>query len=178
MSNEKLREIAHDYAKNLLSLFKGKIEYSNDEVERINNIVAYYTVRFRRIFDHGIVLGNVSYVSLTVDGDGNLCTMEVKWPTFKKIQKAESAINLDVAIDSASAAYSEAFEAEREGERVYSLKANIEGVSLGWTPLFSDKGPLDILTPCYAFKAIMSLSNNESTPNFIEVPRLAKYLYD
>ena len=51
--------------------------------EKINKI----RLRFRRIFNGGIVLRNISYVYLILDGKGDPISLEIKWPRFELVSE-------------------------------------------------------------------------------------------
>ncbi|HSW60543.1 MAG TPA: hypothetical protein VLJ60_07060, partial [bacterium] len=42
-------------------------------------------VRFRRIFNGGIVRGNISKISIKLDPDGSLRNMRIEWPEFQEV---------------------------------------------------------------------------------------------
>ena len=153
-------------SKRIVKCFDNDIEYSHEDITRINGSIESIDVNFRRIFLGGIVLGNTSYVSVTLDGNGNVTSIQFKWPKFKHIKDENSRITMSHALTQINIILDRSISTGK-------LKSgNIKGTALGWNTLVTDNGL--IISPCYSFHTVVDI-DDEDPNQFINVPILTKY---
>jgi hypothetical protein len=168
-----LVKAAAKLAKKHLKAFKGRIEFDNTEFGYMNGKVVNARLRYRRLFKNAILLKDMSYVYVKVDGRGTLKGIKVKWPGFNKVAGSEPAVELSKVMDRAVSEYANLPDA-RQGEKTHRPKrATVMGMAAGWLPIVD--GEKTRITPCYAFAADVQFDSDLTEPTFIEVPLLEKY---
>jgi hypothetical protein len=148
---------------------KGNIEYCNSEEIAFNDTLLMTTLRYRRIFNGGIVLGNISYVDVTFSPDGELIGIEAKWPTFEKVRD-DSIVDVLQALDAAQTVFSKSSGGILDSIPVEPISVNIEGVANAWN-FKKDKDGTTMLTPCLSVIGKVTFTNGKSVPKFIQIPR-------
>jgi hypothetical protein len=171
-----LLAIADSLFQQTLPFLKGHTEFDIYSKILKNDVLDEIIVHYRRIFKHGIVRYNPSWVDIGMDASGNLTRMVVKWPTFEKIKNNEVNEPVKMNDDLKGIIVSQldlVRVTDTAGESLAILKAEISGVSFGWFP--SDAADQKVLTPCYSFSTHIWLSNGKREDHVIDIPVLKKY---
>jgi hypothetical protein len=160
---------------NIFKGFGNTLEYSNEEVTYVNDQIQMINLRYRRIFDNGIILGNVSYVDITLNGRGDIIRFRMKWPSFQLILSDQPSVMPSSALQDIQAIYTSAIQQKtpinENGEVI--TKSNIIACALAWR-LLDDQSKGMIISPAFSFEAQISV-NNKNRSYFIDVPALKKY---
>jgi hypothetical protein len=166
---------ARKNCRTLLACFRGKIEDNGVNTMRKSDTLYAFEVTFRRLFRHGILPPDLSYITVVFDGSGSPKEVQIKWPTFRRLNTyIESAIDINTAIDCALHDYSEVDSTKINDEYIHCTASTIKGMATAWIHAVIDNK--EIITPCYAFQARFFLSNNDSCGLTVEIPRLQKYV--
>ena len=175
-----LLTIADDILINL-KIFNGHVEFGNTIKGILNGEIYQLTARYRRIFRGGIVLGDVSYLSVQLSSTGELISISGRWPKFVSNGKDEEAIDIEEGLDLATEFYQTDFNGTKavvDDEQIEPTGARLVGIALAWQPMRLDttsSAPPSLLTPCYATRANVTLKNGDVAPHFFSFPRLSKY---
>ncbi len=180
-SMDELKETARLAVKKHLKAFKGKIEYDNYELTTVdfNNSkkVSSLSIRFRRIFNGGIILRDASYVYLVLNGLGELEEIKIKWPTLVPSNESIRTIPLKNGLNQAVQYYEKLPQATSNNTKfpVVNVKdVEITSAALGWLPHPNEDGT-DMLLPVYSFIGKVALDNNDTCYKLIEIPIFEGY---
>lgn len=165
--------------KTVLNGFGSTLEYSSNDVTYVNNFVQMVDLRYRRIFNNGIVLGEVSYVYVVLNGRGDIIAFKMKWPSFNPVTTNQLPISLNSALEQIQTIYnstiSQGIAVDENGDKM--SKSTVTGCALGWRAV--DDSTRIIISPAFSFEAQISVVNksNVSVDHsfFIDVPALKKY---
>lgn len=136
-------------------------------------------MRFARVFNGAVVLRNISYIYITMDGRGNLKRIKIKWPKFVANNKVVGNFRRD------NDALKELEDYCKSGKHLSAwkidmpqeCKTQVNGAALGWLPLKGDDGKIRI-TPAYSFTTSTSNENNQEFNRFIDIPINQNYRID
>jgi hypothetical protein len=158
--------------------FAGQLEYLTEEVdyEIINNahLISEIRLRFARRFKDGIVLGNVAYVYIVLDGRGTFKRAKIKWPRFVESQVVT---NSNVGVDPASASLDRAVTFCKEGRHtrvwgddktILSKSVAITGAARAWIPEMVD-GQI-FISPAYSFSVNTLTESGQTLSRYLNVP--------
>lgn len=174
VTSQYLREISFKYIAELEinSLYTNyvKNEFGDKDIVTIG-------VRYRRLFEGGLIRGNLSYVDIIIDAEtGEVNEAEIKWMNFVKKKKSKKAIEdpksslekLQFAID----ALPEAFVLE-EGDNIkhHVEKIDVNGVARAWKLSEAEDEKISI-TPVYSYLLDIGYGNGARTIQIIDVPIL------
>jgi len=171
-----LKNIGLTLGEKLFAIFKNKIEFQCTEIEYTRghtnlNQISKYSIRYRRIFNDGIVLQNISYIMLTLDGLGDLIEVEIKWPKFKKCENIKNGILIKDALILAKQEYNEI--ASRKVDEFLNIEAidrlSITGSCFGWTHEIIDG--VNLLKPSYGFVGIAETKNGKKEHHYINIDK-------
>lgn len=175
LGNKELLSVADSIFNTIFPSIKQLCEFDVYSLSYQNNSVYDMTVRYRRIFKHGIVRYNASSVNVQIDSAGNLIEIFIVWPKFTKISTATENKTVKLSNNVISLLVSEINNGESNDENVTNslTKAEILGVSFGWFP--SDIDGLAKLTPCYSFSTRLSFNDQQKIVKIFDIPVLTKY---
>jgi hypothetical protein len=170
-----LEQEANRIAKKWLAGFKNKIEFDKTWTIAGNGQITEYHMVFRRIFRHGIILDNISFVEVILFSDGRLKSIVIRWPKITSLPKAETTFEDFKVSASIRDMYSKfsSIMIDSDTKRI-PVSADIDGVALAWKKL-PDSEAYNVLSPCYAFKGVITFADGEKQDVYLEVPRLKKY---
>jgi hypothetical protein len=171
-SKESLVASAQKKVTELLPAFKGRIEFDRTDITYQNGSdILAIDVWFRRIFKNSIVLDNVSAVIVSLNGDGDVTSLRVRWPKFIRIAESNTPVSYsfckNVARDIASTKAGE-IEGEHQAKSV-----TITGVARAWHAIISND--ITLLTPCLSFRNQITMDDGELLTRFISVPVMNKH---
>jgi len=177
-SKDELVQTGKMHAKKILRKFKGRLEYECCDAEYFDGKIFRADLRFRRIFKHAPILGDVSYVYVSIDYNGNLVRLKIKWP--KIIDKGnlfEEAISIDEGysylLDVIDGKPEEV--TNNQDDKISKISnITVDGVTLGWRPIEFENSIK--LTPVFAFRVNNDVENGDSFLEYVQIPRLKKYL--
>ena len=174
LSLEELKKIGIKHLRNNFNQFSGQLEYLNQEVEYEliddDNIITEVRLRFARRFHDGIVLGNIAYVYIVIDGRGNLKCAKIKWPVFEQAQQIE---NTRTAISTLNAVESFCQKGEHlkvwgNAAAIQSKNVNISGSARAWVPE-KVNGQI-LISPAFSYSVSTQLEKDEVLSRFVNVP--------
>jgi hypothetical protein len=173
-SKEMLESIAQRTVDLYFTPFAGRIEFDRTDITRQNGSdILGIDVWFRRIFRNGIVLDNASSIILSLNGDGEITSLRVRWPKYVKINVFNEIQSYpfckNVALDIISK------KADNIGDNSQGTFSNISinGVARAWHPI-NINGKI-ILSPCLSFQSDFSTTLGDHLTRFLSVPVLKKY---
>jgi hypothetical protein len=146
-----------------------KCDDCDDQFYRQERISGIY-VRFRRIFEGGIVGGNISKILIKMDPDGSLRKLKIEWPEFQKINKEENSMsfenNISYVINELSTN-----ENAHVVSNMTSLSINsyeINGAAKAWIPIRNDNEI--IITPAVSYMLNVFLSDDSVVKKIVNYP--------
>ena len=166
---------------NKFKMLNKEVEYELYKMNNANDSLYSLLVRYRRVFNGGIILNNVSYVCIELSSQGEVLSFEIKWPKFIAIEdnlKGNNyAISLDEAEQTASSILADPPSAEIKNKVVNPLSAHIKGVACAWmvVPKSVSLLPVEIITPCFSFASSITFDSGDKKAKYLQVPRLSKY---
>jgi len=179
LSLDDLKKAGIKIVRKYLGQFSGKIEYENYEVEyegiEGKQVITEVSIRFRRIFNGGAILRNVSFLYVTLDGYGEVRRIKIKWPTFEKIaNEAKSTNTINKALLKASEiSENQGPYRSSNGESIYITNILLTGMARGW--LIVPNGEDQIITPAYSFIQKAVLGNGDESYRYLDIPIDTKY---
>ncbi|MGL1902509.1 MAG: hypothetical protein OCC49_10260 [Fibrobacterales bacterium] len=135
---------------------------SFEEVESVSR----YGVRFRRLFNGGIIRKNLSFVEVWFTHEGRLNEVRVRWPQFTVGTFAEIRTVNEALLDLTSVL------TESVGSDMARVaNSAVEGVACSWLPEKGSNG-VDRIVPHYAFKVSLPVVGeiSPSETRFIDIP--------
>lgn len=150
-------------AEKLLVDFDDAIEFDTYEIEYLDGKQVDLNLRYRRIFESGIVLGHNSYIYIEFKNkEFDIKKIQFRWPTFVKNEKktvekrklGKSKINvIATALDQN---LSKIPGLTGDGRLKLPKKANVQGAALAWKVSEDQK----TLEPHYSFIADVEYDDN------------------
>lgn len=133
-------------------------------------------IRLRRVFEGGVVRGNLSKVLIKLDPDGSLRKLKIKWPEFQKIDKEENAVsfenNMSLLMNDLSA-----------GEDAHVISAmtsipiekyEVNGAAKAWVPFVKDGKTY--ITPAISYKLNVFLKDESMITKIVDSLLIPSYL--
>jgi hypothetical protein len=112
-----------------------------------------------------------------MDASGNVTSLEICWPEFKKITVATArqlptnvVVSASHSLNLVKEAYSDVTSMTDEKDEVLLSSIEITGSARGWLKIDGN-----ILTPVYSFIVTGTLVNGESYQETTNIPLLNKY---
>ncbi|HEX3019996.1 MAG TPA: hypothetical protein VHP36_06825 [Chitinispirillaceae bacterium] len=178
---DELKETVRSAVKKHLKAFEGKIEYDNYELTSVDfansKKVTSLGIRFRRIFNGGIILRDASYIYLVLNGMGELKEISIKWPTLVPANETIRTIPFKKGMDQAVQYYNNLPQATSNNVEhpIVNVKdVEITSAALGWLPHPNEDG-VETLLPVYSFIGKVALDNNDTCYRLFEVPIFEGY---
>ena len=161
LSLEELKKIGIKHLRNNFKQFSGQLEYLTSEVEYelINdqNVITQVSLRFARRFHGGIVLGNIAYIYIVIDGRGNLMRVKIKWPMFEESQPVENVKSFNSTLEDVESFCQKGKHLKVWGN-IDSIQPNnvaITGAARAWVPE-NNKGQI-LITPAISYSVSLKL---------------------
>jgi hypothetical protein len=174
-SKNDIEKYALEKVHTLLGKFKGRIEFDRTDVTYQNGTdIVNMDVRFRRIFQNGIVLDDISSIIVSVNGEREITSIRIKWPKFRKIDTINRSFPYSYCKDAAFDIISQQTYAQKDGDTIHATNAEICGVAQAWHSIKSNDGK-KIISPCLSFESHFTMENGEQCTYFLNVPILNKY---
>ena len=169
---DSLENIAKNAAITYIPQLRGRIEFERTDITMKNGTdLLGVDVCFRRIFRNGVILDNVSPIIISVNGNGEITSLRVKWPSFVKLNTPDNFFTYqfyrNVAIDAISN-IADSTDAE------FGLSyVTVSGIAKGWHLV--NTGDKQIMSPCLSFQCDITAKNGDNYTRFLSVPVLKKY---
>ena len=169
---DSLEKIAKTAVKQYFPQLCGRIEFERTDITMQNGInLLGVEVCFRRIFRNGVILDNVSSIIISLNGIGEITSLRVKWPNFKKLKTPDNFLSYqfyrNVAMDAISS-IADSIDTE------YALSyVTVSGIARGWHLIYT--GEKQILSPCLSFQCAITPIDGDQYTRFLSVPVLRKY---
>ncbi|MGL1935849.1 MAG: hypothetical protein OCD01_12545 [Fibrobacterales bacterium] len=135
---------------------------SFEEVESVSR----YGVRFRRLFNGGIIRKNLSFVEVWFTREGRLNEVRIRWPQFTADTFVEIRTVNEALLDLTSVLTESV-----ESDMARVANSAVEGVACSWLPEKGSNGE-DRIVPHYAFKVSLPVVDefSPSETRFIDIP--------
>lgn len=166
LSLEQLENNANEFVLKNLPMLHGKIEFDNQEVTYLDKEILKCTFRYRRIFKGGVVLQSLSYINISIDEKGQLLSVEIRWPRFKKVNQPQATISVDTSISLLNSLLQ---------ENSKGRGANVKGASYAWMGIDGQKKGTIMLTPCFFYVSDVILEEGKVEKSYVPVPLIQKY---
>ena len=177
---EALESVVMGKAASFLEPLAGRLEFSRTDVTRQNGAeIIGADVNFRRIFRNGIVSENISMVSVSINGAGEITGMRIRWPRFVQMKGSQETFPYHFyrsqALEVVSNTENNEDGVTSNGPQPALVDAEISGIAKGWIAINSDEKK--ILSPCLSFQCDLTKSDKTIVTRFLNVPMLKKYYH-
>lgn len=179
LTQEQLRLESEKIARKYLGFFKNKIEFDNYRLDYANQTIEKAAFLYRRIFKGGLVYLSLSNIEITLNANGSLDQITIKWPIFKKANTMYAGTPVDIEVANQAAiteiqTNQDTVSAFDGSDPQHAQKAEITGMALSWVPANLSDGT-SLLTPCYSYLTKIQYNDSLELNPVIEVPVLSKY---
>jgi hypothetical protein len=180
LSLDELRKESDRVLRRLVPFLEDKVEYDNhrvtyEEGKKVESALFIY----RRLFRGGIVDLSVSSLEVVLDGEGNLQSINLKWPTFRRAGAAAASLTVgpEEATRAAVQDVVRRFTLVRAWGRKDEMRAKsaeLSGMAFGWAEVETGDG-VALLTPSYTYSTRIKYSDDVELNPVIDIPLLRKY---
>jgi hypothetical protein len=175
-SKEFINEFNKSTVLKLIHSLENELEY--DRTNYFNKSSSYIIsdnsmvgadIFFRRIFNNAIVSSEVSFIQVSVNGENEITSIKVKWPSFVKISQ-DASIDLDSCKSIAVDIINESIEENLDRDSVSEI--SIESSAQFWNPIQSDNKL--IISPAVSFNVEFKVNDSKYSKK-LNIPILRKY---
>ena len=174
LSIAELKKIGVKHLRKYFKQFSGQLDYLTEEVdyESINSqsVISEIRLRFARRFHEAIVLGNVSYLYIVMDGRGKFKRAKIKWPVLEQAQVIKGIKSAQSTLDDAKLFCKLGKHTDVWGapEIVKPVSANITGAARVWIPE-KVNGQIYI-GPAYSYSVSTITENKDTLHRYVNMP--------
>jgi hypothetical protein len=164
LNTDSLTEIAKAL---LPTYFPGTWEYEANRIDWTGGKASGLHVRFRRVFQGGILRGNLAYAVLIFDHRGKVTGTRFKSPTLTPITTSGEKVPLAEAMARAHRKLEKSEDKVRT-DSLYPVSAKTKSVARAWQEVGG------VLTPCYSFQTETTFKDGTSITEFLDEPLFRK----